>query len=128
IPVNAFWRDLARHDGAAPPGRAAPFVSAHVAQATSCFAEMMCALAVLDLPFTAGEHEVREQGDALLVRASQPAIVFHEELAAVPAPERDAPVQVQQHYLRLDDRVRYEGGEPRARYVTGALLTRTVYV
>jgi hypothetical protein len=134
IPVNAFWRDFARHgapplDGLpSPGGGAAPFASAHVVQATSCFAEMMCALAVLDLPFAAGGHEVREHGDDLLVRTATPAIVFHEELAASAAPGADAPVQVQQHYLRLGDRVHYEDGEPRARYVTGPLLTRTVYV
>jgi hypothetical protein len=130
IPVNAFWRDFARH-GSAPAGEGAPFASAHVAQATSCLAEMMCALAVLDLPFAAGSHEVREHGADLVVRASQPCIVFHEQLVACDAPAADAPevpVRVQQHYLRLDDRVRYEDGEPRARYVTGALLTRTVYV
>jgi hypothetical protein len=128
IPVNAFWRDFARHGGAPALDGAPPFASPHVAHATSCFAEMMCALAVLDLPFAAGGHEVREQGHDLLVRTSQPAIVFHEELAAVAAPAADAPVQVQQHYLRMDDRFRYEDGEQRARYVTGALLTRTVYV
>jgi hypothetical protein len=122
IPVNAFWRDFARHEGNAP------FASAHVTQATSCFAEMMCALAVLDLPFAAGGPEVHEHGDDLLVRTATPAIVFHEELAGSSAPAADAPVQVQQHYLRLGDRVHYEDGEPRARYVTGPLLTRTVYV
>jgi hypothetical protein len=137
IPVNAFWRDFARHgptsaDGAPAADGTAPFASAHVTQATSCFAEMMCALAVLDLPFTSEGHEVREQGADVLVRAATPAIVFHEQLVAVDAPltpdTPDTPVRVQQHYLRLDDRVHYEDGEPRARYLTGALLTRTVYV
>lgn len=124
IPVNAFWRDFAHHDGRAGQ----PFTSAHVALATSSFAEMMCALAVLDLPFEAGAPEVREQGQGLLVRTATSAIVFHEELATVAALPEESPVQVQQHYLRFDDRFDYEGSEPRAKYVTRALFTRTVYV
>lgn len=121
IPVNGFWRDFARHHGSGP------FLSAHVAEATSCFAEMMCALAVLDLPFAAGAHEIERGAAGLRLRAAGPAIVFREELAPAVGVVADAPVQVRQHYLRHDDRFVHQGSEQRARYATGALLARTVY-
>ena len=61
-----FWRDYARHDGKAP------FLSRNLADASRNFTEMMFALAVLDLPFEAGKHEVqvrRRQDDARPRRA-----------------------------------------------------------
>src|SRR5262249_51624578 len=51
IPVNRFWRDLAMH-------RDGPFLSPYLGECTSSFAEAMCALAFLDLPFVAGAHDV----------------------------------------------------------------------
>jgi len=45
VTINAFWRDLARHDGSRP------FLSAQLARASRSFAEALCALAVLELPF-----------------------------------------------------------------------------
>ena len=49
IPTNQFWLDYANHVSANVVGRA--FLSADFTQARSSFAEMIMALAVLDLPF-----------------------------------------------------------------------------
>ncbi len=122
IPVNAFWRDFA----ARRPDR--PFLSAHVAQATSCFAEMMLALAVLDLPFTAARPETTYEGARLVLRAPGPAIVFHEELRPASPSERPIPVLVSQGYLRPDDRYEEDDdGQTVEKYVTGELLAHVVY-
>ncbi|ACY15829.1 hypothetical protein [Haliangium ochraceum] len=142
IPVNAFWRDFAeRGEG--------PFLSAHLAQASSCFAEMVCALAVLDLPFAhdlvtgddvqSSEIEPTPAAATAVAggggEARGPAIVFCEELRQVEAESGDgdeaqahgAAATIQQRYLRPDERYTYEAGEARTRYVSGPLLQRVVY-
>lgn len=122
IPVNAFWRDFA----ARRPDR--PFLSAHVAEATSCFAEMMLALAVLDLPFEAPRPETTYAGARMVLRTASPAIVFHEEIRPAAPSERPVPVLVSQGYLRPDDRYEEdEDGQEVEKYVTGELLAHVVY-
>src|SRR5205807_1900238 len=49
ITANPFWRDDAAND----PAR--PLLSINMAEATHNFPEMLAALALLDLPFKAGE-------------------------------------------------------------------------
>jgi hypothetical protein len=123
IPVNGFWRDFARHDGRTP------FLSGRFAEATSCFAEMMCALAVLDLPFVAGAHEVSFPGASMVMKAKSSAVVLHREIRPCVPAERKTPILVSQNYFRKDDRHTYgEDGEQREKYVTGELLTGVVYV
>jgi hypothetical protein len=124
IGVNAFWRDFADHTAAGSQG---PFLSGHFVRATSCFAEMMCALAVLDLPFDATAPERTFDGQARL-RARSPMIVFHQQLAAVTPSEQRIGVLVSQNYFRADDRYRYEDNERHDKYVSGELLVHTVYV
>lgn len=122
IPVNAFWRDYA----ARAPGR--PFLSAHVAQATSCFSEMMLALSVLDLPFEAERPETTYEGARMTLRPRGPAIAFHEEIRPSSPATRPVPVLVSQGYLRPDDRYEEdEDGQTVEKYVTGELLAHVVY-
>lgn len=119
---SRFWLDYAERD------TARPFLSKHFAMATSSFAEMMAALAVLDLPFVAGDHAADFEGARMQLRADAAALVFHKEIVSVePSPER-VPVLVSQNYFRADDRYRWEGGEQLDKYVTGELLIQTVYL
>ena len=74
VQVNAFWRDYA----AAEPGK--PFFSGNVVYATRNFTEMLLALAVLDLPFEAEEHEIKTEGRKFRLEAATPLVAFHEEL------------------------------------------------
>ena len=52
----------------------------NLAEASRNFTEMMLALAVLDLPFEAGEHEPSSTGREMTLTAGSPLIVFHEEI------------------------------------------------
>ncbi|MCO5165994.1 MAG: hypothetical protein M9894_06455 [Planctomycetes bacterium] len=122
IEVNAFWRDFAARD----PSR--PFLSAHVAEATGSFAEMMLALAVLDLPFEAARPETTYEGARLNLRAAAPALAFHQELRPATPAERPLPVLVSQGYLRPDDRYDEDpDGQTVEKYVAGELLAHVVY-
>ncbi len=122
VTVNAFWNDYARHDGDSP------FFSKHAAEASRNFTEMMLALAVFDLPFTAGKHQSQldDQGGLTLTAAS-PLLLYHEQVRAA-KPKDDAPdILVSQNYFAQNDRYEQVGGERREKYVTGEFVTHTLY-
>jgi hypothetical protein len=120
VPTNPFWRDLAAH-------REGPFLSPHVAWASSSFTEQLFALAFLDLPFTADEAQVTFAGAGLTLGARSPLLVFRQEVGPAPVAADPVPILVGQKLLRSDDRYRYEDGEEIERYVEGELLTHVVY-
>jgi len=116
IPVNAFWRDFAESGGGAP------FVSPHFAQASGSFAEMMLALAFLDLPFAGAEHELEVVGDTLSLRAKSPLLLAVERIAEAPLAEDGATLLVSQDYFDLGERYRFEGNEQREVFVEDELV------
>ncbi|PRQ06555.1 hypothetical protein ENSA7_38750 [Enhygromyxa salina] len=132
IPVNAFWRDYAEHLAI---GDERPFLSGQLVRATHNFAEMMCALALLDLPFEPAAPATELDGARMTLRASTPLISFHEQIARLGQPSQPAdqpePRQlgllVSQNYFRADDRYRYEDNERHDKYVDGEFLVHTVY-
>lgn len=83
VSVNGFWRDYARHEGNGP------FLSTKVAEAHGNFTEMMLALAVLDLPFEGGEHQLggpdpgAEAAEPVTLTAASPIIAFFRQVEAV---------------------------------------------
>jgi hypothetical protein len=125
ITANRFWRDFAAHRA---KGGAGAFLSPHLGLCTGSFAEMMCALAVLDLPFVAGAHEVSSSGGRMTLRAASHALVARRQLAEV---ARDgvetSPILIGQNLVRADDRHEWDGAEQREKYVAGELLTHVVY-
>ena len=121
IPVNRFWRDLARHDPAS-----GPFLSPQLGECTTSLAAALCALAVLDLPFVAGAHQVVVDDTRLGLTCASPALAARTRITAVqPAPR--SPILVGQSYFRADDRWAWDGAEQREKYVEGELLTGVVY-
>ena len=127
IPVNGFWRDYAKW---LADGAQGGFVSPNVAEASHNFAEMMLALAVLDLPFDAPKHDGKTDAGKFTLTAGGPVIVFHKEIKpSVPLAANAQPVQllVSQSFFRAGDRYRMEGNEKFEKYVTFEFLTGTVY-
>lgn len=125
VPANAFWRDYADWIAAGAKGA---FVSPNLAAANRNFAEMMLALAVLDLPFEAPKHATKANGAAFHLTAGGPAVVYHQEIK--PAASSDAAqggLLVSQSFFRDGDRYRQEGNEKFEKYVTGEFLTGVVY-
>ena len=121
IGVNAFWRDYAQHDPAQP------FLSRNIAEAAGTFAEMLLALAVLDLPFDSPEHKVAVEGTKLTLTPGGPAIVFHEELRRSELREPAGRILVGQSYFRHGDRHQMVDGEQVDKYITEEFLVHTVY-
>lgn len=127
IPANAFWRDYARWTA---DGARGGFVSPHIAEASRNFAEMMLALAVLDLPFDAPKHDGKTGAGRFTLTAGGPVIVYHKEIKPPVAAAADAPqgqLLVSQSFFRADDRYRMEGNEKFEKRVSGEFLTGTVY-
>lgn len=121
IPVNAFWRDYLEGE----PGR--PFLSSHLAEATSSVTEAMLALAVLDLPFTSPKHEITSGTGEYTLKAGGAAIAFYKDIEPAAEPGGDAPLLVSQNYFRADDRFRFEGNQQFDKFVTDEFLTGVVY-
>ena len=122
VQTNAFWRDYAAHD------HQQPFLSAHFTRATRNFSEMMCALAVLDLPFAPDDHAVTYAGARMELTAASLAVVLHREIRPVAPSGEKVPVLVSQSYFRQGDEYIYEGGEQIEKYVTDELLVHVVYL
>lgn len=121
VPASAFWADYAAHDGKGP------FLSTHFAEATRNFTEMMLALAALDLPFEAAEHEEEIDGLGYALTAASPLVVFHREILEAERADEPGSVLVAQHFFRADDRYRFENNERFDQYVDGEFLPHTVY-
>jgi hypothetical protein len=121
IPVNAFWNDYAAHDGKSP------FLSMHVADATSTFSEMLLALAVLDLPFQAASTASQIQETRMTLTAGAPLLAYHLQTEAVRLPTGPMPLLVGQNFFALDDPFFYEGNEKSEKFVTGEFLAGRVY-
>ncbi|MBK8097155.1 MAG: hypothetical protein IPK26_08610 [Planctomycetes bacterium] len=121
IPPSAFWADFA----VAAPDR--PFCSPHFVQPTSSLSEMLLALAVLDLPFTATEPTLARDGERVTLRAATPVLLVRQELRSATPADAPAPVLLSQNLYRLDDRYRFEGNERFDRFVTDEFLANVVY-
>lgn len=121
IEINAFWCDYAGHQA----GKA--FVSANVAEATNNFAEMMMALAVIDLPFKAEKHQSDFADGKMSLKAKGNLIAFHEEIKPATIAEDTASILTGQNFFALDDRYRFERNQRFDKFVTEEFLVRTVY-
>ncbi len=127
IPVSGFWRDYAKWTA---DGAQGAFVSPNVAEASHNFAEMLLALAVLDLPFDAPKHDGKTAAGQFTLTAGGPVIAYHKEIkpsAPLAANAQQVQLLVSQSFFRAGDRYRMEGNEKFEKYVTFEFLTGTVY-
>ncbi|CAN5150178.1 hypothetical protein BH11MYX1_BH11MYX1_34860 [soil metagenome] len=120
IEPNKLWRDYAS-------STTELVLSPWFGLATGSFAEAMCALAVIDLPFVATPHAMIAEGPSLTLTASGNALAGSSQLVDAPLVPGGAPLVVGQSYVRADDRYRYEEGEQHDKYVTGPFAAGIVY-
>jgi len=120
IAASRLWRDYAQHESG-------EFLSPWFGLATASFAEAMCALAVIDLPFVAKPHALKADGPALTITAAGNALAGTSQLVDGPLAPSGAPIVVGQTYVRSDDRYDYVAGEQVDKYVTGPFAAGVVY-
>lgn len=121
VEPDPFWLDFAERDPSAS------FRSPHFAHAADNLTEMLLALAVLDLPFEAGEHAIEVDGRALSLRAASPLLVVRKDVLAAGALEDEPPLLMSQDLFRLDEPQRLDGAELRDAFLTGALEVDVAY-
>ncbi|MEC8928735.1 MAG: hypothetical protein VX705_05930 [Verrucomicrobiota bacterium] len=121
IDVNAFWTDYA----AIAPGTA--FFSGNFIYATGNFAEMMLALAVLDLPFEAPKHIAKTEKRSFRLTAGEHLVVCHQEILPCDPVEKGTKILLSQNYFRADSRYRHEGNERLDNFVREEFLKQTAY-
>jgi hypothetical protein len=121
VAPNHFWIDYAT----APLDK--PFVSSAIVEAGGSFLEAMMALAVLDLPFEAGKHEITADGDRRTLRAATPLLLVRKEVTKTDKAQDQAPLLLGENFFRLDDRYRFENGERRDAFVTDEFLVDVAY-
>jgi len=121
ITPSAFWADYARHDGRKP------FFSPRLAEATRSFAEMMLALAVLDLPFERAEHEMKADGRKLAIHSRGPLLIYHKQTRALDDAGERSGILVTENFFRRDDRHQLIDGEQVDKLVTGEFISHVVY-
>lgn len=126
VPLNPYWLDLAEHLATDPAARS-PFVSPHLARSTGSLAEMLLALAFLDLPFAAPEHDVQLSADAWSMTAAGPALVLAKELIPADPSTSPVPLAVTLDLVRLDDRLETVEGRTRVKLVQGELQQGVPY-
>ena len=123
ITVSAFWRDYAERD----TKKDVSFRSRTFAEASRSFPEMMFALAVLDLPFKAEEHQSEFDNAKMTLTTGSPIVVFHEEVKPAEPVDEQTPILVSQNFFRHGDRYRHVDGERLDKFVTDEFLIHTVY-
>ena len=120
IAVSRLWRDLALHEAGA-------FLSPFLGLAANSFAEAMCALAVVDLPFTVPAHSIVADGPRLTITAAGNTLAGSSQLVDGELVTGGPPLVVGQSYVRTDDRYRYVDGEQVDNYVEGSFVAGVVY-
>ena len=128
VPAGPFWRDLAAHSGEGP------FLSEHLATATSSFTEQVLALGFLGLPFRAPEPEVSFPQGGLRLRSSDAQVAYLQELRPAPAATDPILILVGQRIVRADEEDQdddeeepEDASQERRGEGSAELLTRTVY-
>ena len=125
VPVNAFWVDFAKYVASAGEGDV--FLSRHFIAAQRNFTEMMFAMAVIGLPYQAGEHEATAEDGKLTVKAASPAIIIHKEIKEAPISDDKTPLLISQNYFLAHDRHEMRNGEKVDKFVSGEFLAGAVY-
>ncbi|NQT91960.1 MAG: hypothetical protein HQ559_04295, partial [Lentisphaerae bacterium] len=121
VKIDAFWKDYAGGDGKAG------FLSGNLSETGDSFTEMMMALAVLDLPFKAGEHDYEYKDGAMVFKAGGDAIIFHKQIQAAEGDVRKSVLLINQSFFARNDRYRFENNERFDKFVTKEFEKGRVY-
>ena len=119
--VNAFWNDYA----ASPVNQ--PFFSGNFIYATGNFAEMMFALAVIDLPFEEPKHMAETKNRSFQLTAGEHMVVCHQEILPSEPIKKGTKILLSQNFFRADSRYRHVGNERLDNFVADEFLKQIGY-
>lgn len=120
ITASPFWVDFAEAGGDR-------FVSGSFPLATRNTAEMLLALAFLDLPFESDEHDVQVDGLGVRITAASPMYLALQDIQPAGNEEGSSNLLIGQDFFFPEQRTIVENGVEREHYVTGEFLTGRPY-
>lgn len=121
IPWNAFWLDLAESKGQRP------FLSSHFTMAAGSRTEALLAIALLDLPFEAGERSIEKGEATATLTSTEPLVLFRRELRDSEIATGAGDILVQQNLFDVADRYREENGRRVDRFLTEEFVVGRAY-
>ncbi len=121
IGINAFWADYAKSDSDSE------FYSTNFAHAANSFAEMMMALAVLDLPTKPTDPKIEFTTNRVAVQATTPLLIAHESIQPTDDSKPDSAILVSQNFYKADDRFRIVGNQRYDKFITEEFVRQVVY-
>jgi len=101
VPFNHFWYAFMEH---LVSESTKPFLSNQFKYASKSYTEFTLALAVIDLPFRAGNHRYEANNRGLVITADTPLIAFYKEIIEDEKAEFDKEILVLQRYFEANDR------------------------
>ncbi|MGI6496826.1 MAG: hypothetical protein ACOX5G_12240 [Kiritimatiellia bacterium] len=125
VPCNGFWRDFAAAD------EGVPFLSSALLEACSSRSEILCALAVLGLPFDADGAKRELDGTRLVLAATAPLLAFHQQMEPIDAGAAAGGLLAGEDFFDVADRYVYAedagGTRRREKFVTGEFVVGRPY-
>lgn len=121
VPINGFWLDVAN----AQPGQ--PFLSQQFPQASRNLSEALLALAWIDLPAKAQEHQIEFAERSMNWTLGGAAILFHQQIRPAIFDRRNTTILVSENFFQKNDRYRYENNLQYDKFITEKFSTQTLY-
>lgn len=95
ISPSPFWQEYLEHEQG-------PFLPVNLELPTGNLSEALCALALIDLPFSAESPQVSVEENELVIKSDTPAVVFLESIGTAEASDQDSSLLTGQEIYRLD--------------------------
>ena len=123
IPPNPFWKQFFTNDCEA-------FLPTDLDLPVSNLSEALCALAVIDLPYTADRPEVESNDGTLVAKSKTPAILFVESIKPTQeaTPEGESPILVGQDIYLADEAGRKNSKPIQSEFLKGVGYTAKTFV
>lgn len=121
LSLNRYWYNFAHHD------LDQPFLDWHFLLCSNNVTESILALAVLDLTATAAEPKVEVEQSRMTWTSPQAAIVFHQQLQALPKAANATPVMVSENFYDAAQRFQIINGRTVDKFISDKFYTRRLY-
>ncbi len=122
IEANQFWVDYSLAGSSKQP-----FLSPNFVEAAGNVAEMLMALAVLDLPFEAKEHGTEREDGIVQLTAASPMILVRKEISQAQEADGASRLLVGQQYFPMSERYMQVNGREKERSVGDEFLRGAAY-
>ena len=116
VNFNQFWFAFMEHIVSESKR---PFLSNQFKYASKSYTDYVLALAVIDLPFRAGNHRYEANNRGLDITTASPLIAFYKEIIEDEKEELEEDIMILQRYFEANDRYQFTKNNKKIeKYVT----------